>query len=53
MVHIILKSYWEKYIEKIDTSMTFKPMAELYNTTKKNISSHTKNIYYEGELDYN
>ena len=28
-------------------------MAELFQTTKQNISLHTKNVFFEGELDEN
>ena len=41
----------EVRLEEENVWLTQKAMAELYQTTKQNISLHVKNIYKEGELD--
>ena len=41
----------EVRLEKETVWLTQKDMAELYQTTKQNISLHIKNIYEEGELE--
>jgi len=43
----------EVRLEEETVWLTQKDMAELYQTTKQNISLHIKNIHEEGELDEN